>query len=248
MEESLVVNNVSKTFRIYHEKKNSIYETVFSLFDKKNHFEELPILKKISFKVNKGEMVGILGKNGVGKTTLLRIIANIYKPDSGSITVNGTLMPFLALGSGFQPELTASANVIQYGMLLGVSKKNMIRDVEKIIKFAELEKFHDIKLKNFSAGMYARLAFATAVHMDPDILLMDEIISVGDLSFQQKCYDVFLDFKKRGKSIILVTHSMEPVIQYCDRAILLNNGEIVAEGKPDMVVKEYQKIQHVEKV
>lgn len=238
----LEVENVYKTFRIYHEKRNSVYEMVTGLFNRKKYFETLPVLQDISFSLKRGEMLGILGKNGAGKTTLLRIIAGIYKPDSGRVIRNGTLIPFLSLGSGFQPELTARDNVILYGVLLGMAKKEITRKINEVIQFAELEKFSDTKLKNFSSGMYARLAFATAVQVDPDILLMDEIISVGDLSFQKKSYDTFLSFKKRKKSIILVTHSMDPIRQYCDKAILIDGGRIVASGEPDMIVQEYQRI------
>lgn len=238
----LEVKNISKTFRIYHEKRNSIYEAVTSIFNRRKYYEELQVLQEISFSLMKGEMLGILGRNGVGKTTLLRLIAGIYKPDSGNIIRNGTLIPFLSLGSGFQPELTAKTNVILYGILLGMSRKEITQKVDEIIKFAELEKFSDTKLKNFSAGMYARLAFSTAVQVNPDILLMDEILSVGDLSFQKKSFDTFLSFKQKRKSIILVTHSMDPVKQYCDRAILIDKGRILISGKPETVVEEYQKI------
>jgi len=241
VENMLEIQNVSKKFRLYHEKRSSIYDVVISSFNKKKHYEELQVLKDVSFTVKPGEMVGVLGKNGAGKTTLLRIIAGIYKPDTGKIVRNGTLIPFFSLGTGFQLELTARANILLYGILLGMSRKQIMEKVDEIIKFAELEKFEDTKLKNFSAGMYSRLAFSTAMQVDPDIILMDEIISVGDLSFQQKSYDTFLDFKKQGKSIILVTHSMDPVKTYCDRAVFLNNGIIESIGSPETVVEAYTK-------
>jgi len=242
MTESIIVENVSKTFKLHHEKSNSVYELVTGFINKNRNYENLEVLKNISFSVKKGEMLGILGRNGVGKTTLLRILAGIYKPDKGRIIVNGKLIPFLSLGSGFQPELTATSNALLYGILLGMSRNEAREKVDKIIKFAELEKFADTKLKHFSAGMFARLAFSTAIHVEPDILLLDEIISVGDLSFQQKSFDSCLSFKKKGKSIVLVTHSMEPVKQYCDRAILLNNGKIEVSGNPELVINEYQKL------
>ena len=241
MEDAIIVDRVSKTYRIYHERAHSIYEIVTEFFKRRN-YESLQVLQNISFSVKKGEMLGILGRNGVGKTTLLRIIAGIYKPDSGKIIINGSLIPFLALGVGFQPELTAKTNAILYGTLLGIPKKKVTEKVDEIIKFAELEKFADTKIKKFSAGMHARLAFSTAAQMDPDILLMDEIISVGDIAFQQKSYETFLSFKKRGKAIILVTHSIDPVIQFCDRAILLDDGKIKCMGDPEMVVREYKKL------
>src|ERR1051326_2783436 len=173
------VKNISKTFRIYHEKRNSVYESISGWFSKKKYYEDLQILNDVSFSVKKGEMFAIVGKNGIGKTTLLRIIAGIYKPDRGTVTVNGSVAPLLGLGAGFQGDLTARSNIIQYGILLGFKKKDIIERIDDIMKFAELEKFADTKLKNFSSGMHARLAFATAVQVDPDILIIDEVIQVG---------------------------------------------------------------------
>ena len=241
MEDVVQVENLSKSFRLYHERSKTVFDLARSAFNK-NPYEILNVLNDISFSVKNGEILGILGKNGIGKTTLLRLIAGIYKPDSGKITVNGRLIPFLAIGSGFHPDLTAVANVKLYGVLLGVSKDRINEKIDDIIKFAELEKFADSKLQHFSAGMSARLAFSTAIHMEPDILLMDEIISVGDLSFQQKCYDTCVSLKNKGKSIILVTHSMQPVRQFCDRAILLADGKIQAIGNTEEVVSQYEKI------
>ena len=235
------VKNVSKTFRIYHEKRNSVYEIITGWFSKKKYYEDLPVLKDVSFSVNKGEMFGIIGRNGAGKTTLLRIIAGIYKPDSGSVVIRGSLVPFLGLGIGFQVDLTARSNVIQYGILLGFKKKEIENKVNEIMKFAELEKFSDIKLKNFSAGMYARLAFSTAVQVDPDVLIIDEAIYAGDMSFHQKCFDTIISFKKRGKAIILVTHDMRPVQTQCERAMFLNNGSVESIGKPEDVIEAYTK-------
>lgn len=241
MDDVVIVENLSKSFRLYHERSKSVFDLVRSAFNK-NPYEVLNVLNEISFSVKSGEILGILGKNGIGKTTLLRLIAGIYRPDSGKIVVTGRLIPFLAIGSGFHPELTAIANVKLYGILLGISRDGMEEKINDIIKFAELEKFADSKLKHFSAGMSARLAFSTAIHVEPDILLMDEIISVGDLSFQQKCYDTCISLKNKGKSIILVTHSMQPVRQYCDRAIFLNEGIIQAIGNTEEVVSQYEKM------
>ena len=238
---AIEVNNVCKTFRIYHEKRNSVYESVVGWFSRKKYYEDLEVLKNISFTIKKGEMFGIVGKNGTGKTTLLRVISGVYQPDKGSVITHGSLVPFLALGLGFQGELTAKANVIQYGILLGFKRREIIERVEKIMEFAELEKFADTKLKNFSSGMYARLAFATAVQVDPDILIIDEVIQVGDLSFQQKSYDTILSFKKRGKAIILVSHDIKAIEDHCDRALFLNNGIIESIGKPSEVIDAYKK-------
>ena len=237
---AIELKNVSKTFRIYHEKRNSVYETIVGWFSKKKYYEDLPVLKDVSFSVKKGEMFGIIGRNGAGKTTLLRIIAGIYKPDSGSVLINGSLVPFLGLGTGFQIELTARANVIQYGILLGFNKKEISGLVDKIIKFAELEKFADIKIKNFSSGMYARLAFSTAIQADPDVLIIDEALLVGDLGFQQKCFETINNFKNNGKAIILVTHDMQIVQSFCDRAMFLDQEIIESIGDPAEVIQAYK--------
>ena len=233
------VKNISKRFRIYHERRNSVYETVVGWFSKKKYYENIQVLQNVSFNVKKGEMFGIVGRNGAGKTTLLRIIAGIYKPDSGSVVINGSLIPFLGLGTGFQVDLTARANVIQYGILLGFKKKEITERTEEVMKFAELEKFADIKLKNFSSGMYARLAFSTAVQVDPDILIIDEALYAGDLAFQQKCFETIVSFKKRNKAILLVTHNMEPIQAQCERAMFLDHGTIQTIGKPDEVIAAY---------
>jgi len=235
------VKNLSKKFKIYHEKRNSVYETITGWFQRKKYYEDLQVLQDISFKVKQGEMLGIIGKNGVGKTTLLRIISNVYEPDSGDVIITGSLVPFLSLGVGFQVDLTARDNIIQYGILLGFKKEEISKRVDEIIKFAELERFQDTKLKNFSTGMYMRLAFATAIQVDPDILIIDETIAVGDIGFQKKSLEKILEFKKRGKAIIFVGHDMAPIEASCDRVIFLNNGKIEAEGEPKQVIKTYKK-------
>ncbi len=238
-EYSIEVKHVSKKFRLFHEKRNSVYESISGWFKRSKYYEDLDILKDISFNVKKGEVLGIIGKNGVGKTTLLRIISGVYSPDKGKVIVNGSLIPFLGLGVGFMGELTAKSNVIQYGLLLGFSKKQISEKVDDVIKYAELEKFADTKLKNFSSGMYSRLAFATAIQVDPDILIIDEAIQVGDLAFQKKSYETIIDFKKRGKSIIMVSHDMSPIKEKCDSVIFLNNGIIEKKGTPEEVIPAY---------
>ena len=185
---AISVKNVSKKFTLYHEKRDSIFESATSIFQKKRHSETLQALDNISFNVKHGEIFGIIGRNGGGKTTLLRIISKIYSPDSGSVDVKGTVIPVLALGLGFHPELTAITNIYQSSILLGFKKELISKRVEDIIKFAELEKFADTKIKNFSAGMQMRLAFATSVLVDPDVLILDEVFAVGDLNFQKKCF------------------------------------------------------------
>lgn len=238
-EYSLRIKNVSKNFRLYHEKRDSIYESISGWFNKKPHYEVLQALDNVTFDLKKGEALGILGRNGSGKTTLLRTISNIYKPDSGSIEVNGTIIPVLALGLGFHPELTCISNIFQSTILFGISKKTISSKIDDIIKFAELEKFADTKFKNLSSGMQMRLAFSTAVQVNPDILLLDEVYAVGDRNFQKKCFDTIVNFKKQGKSIILVSHSVDDIKLISDKAIFLNMGKIQSMGNPHDVVADY---------
>ena len=247
MEEiSVNVKHISKKFRLYHEKRTSVYESILGYFSRKKHYETIQVLDDVSFDVKKGEVFGIIGKNGSGKTTLLRILSNIYKPDSGSVDIQGTIIPVLALGLGFHPELTAVTNIIQSGTLLGFSRKEISSRVDDVIKFAELEKFADTKIKNFSSGMQMRLAFSTAVQVDPDVLLLDEVFAVGDLNFQQKCFDTIMDFKKRGKSIIFVSHDMTPVKNFCDRVMFFDSGKVQKIGTPDEAISAY--VEHLEKL
>ena len=186
-------------------------------------------------------MLGILGLNGSGKTTLLKIMAKIYPPDSGKVTTDGKIVPFLALGAGFNPELTAYDNVILNGVILGFSKNEIKKRIPKIIRFAELEEFLDVKLKNFSSGMYTRLAFSTALEVNPDILLVDEILSVGDIGFRKKSFDAFMNFKNNGKTIVYVTHDLDQVNQFCDTALWLDKGKVKMHGDPLEITKEYKK-------
>ena len=234
------VTNISKKFRLYHENRTTFFEAFCGIFDRKQYYEDLQVLNGISFELKKGEALGILGRNGSGKTTLLRILSKIYKADSGSVEINGTLVPLLALGLGFHPELTATANIYQSSTLLGFDKKEILTQVDEIIKFAELEKFADTKIKNFSQGMLMRLAFSTAVQVNPDILVLDEVVAVGDMNFQKKCFNTIKDFKKRGKSIVLVSHSIRDIENVCDRAMFLNKGNIVKIGPTEEVISEYQ--------
>lgn len=233
------VKNISKTFEINQQK--GILKII------KNKVKRIPnksftALQDISFSVNSGEVVGLIGLNGSGKTTLLRIISGIYQPDSGSVTVNGHLSPLLQLGTGFQEELDAKENIIMSGMLLGISKKEIQNKVNSIIEFAELEKFAKMKLKHYSSGMRARLAFTTALQINPDILLVDEILSVGDKDFSKKSYEAFLSFKKNKKTIFYATHDLQRLEEFSDRAILIHQGKVVMIGKPSEVVEKYQSI------
>ena len=236
---SVDVKHVSKNFRLYHENRTSVYESLIGTFSRKKHYEQLIALDDVTFDVKKGEMFGIIGRNGSGKTTLLKILSHIYQADSGSVDVNGTIIPLLALGLGFHPELTASTNIVQSGILLGLSKKAITDRIDDVIKFAELEKFADIKIKNFSAGMNMRLAFSTAMQINPDVLILDEVLAVGDINFQKKSFDAIMDFKNRGKSVILVSHEMNTIHKFCDRALFLKDGKVEKIGTPDEAIASY---------
>jgi len=233
------VENVSKTFKL--EKPRGIFNIAKSGLNASKN-KTLIALDGISFTVQKGEVLSIIGLNGSGKTTLLRIIAGVYQPDNGSVQVNGTLSPLMQLGAGFQNDLNAQENIIMNGMLLGLSKSEIERRVEGVIKYAELEKFSNMQIKHYSSGMRARLAFATAMQIDPDILLVDEILAVGDKDFRKKSYESFLSFKKNKKTILHATHNLEKIPELSDRVLLLDKGKNVMLGKPDEVIKKYQEI------
>jgi len=236
---AIIVDNVSKKFRIPHEKKTTVFQNIVGLIKRQFSYEELWALKDVSFEVNKGEAFGIIGRNGSGKSTLLKILAKVLYPDSGSVSLDGKVASFLELGVGFQPELTAKENVYIYSSILGLSRKQVDRIYDDIFDFAELKKFETMKLKNFSSGMYLRLAFSTAVHATPDTFLIDEVFAVGDESFQKKCRDKMNQFKAEGKTIVFVSHDLDTVKLLCQRSVLLNEGRIVTTGDTGKVINDY---------
>jgi lipopolysaccharide transport system ATP-binding protein len=236
---SIIVDNISKKFRIPHEKKTTVFQNMVGLIKRQFDYEELWALKDVSFEINKGEAFGIIGKNGSGKSTLLKILARVLYPDSGSVAINGKVASFLELGVGFQPELTARENVYIYSSVLGLSRKQADKAYDDIFDFAELKKFENMKLKNFSTGMHLRLAFSTAIHAIPDTLLIDEVLAVGDESFQKKCRDKMNQFKTEGKTIVFVSHDLNTVKALCQRTILLNEGRIVTMGDTGKVINDY---------
>lgn len=235
---AIKVENVSKLFRIPHEKHTTLKASALNIFSKRS-YTEFSALRDVSFEVKKGEFFGIIGRNGCGKSTLLKIIAGIYLPTSGKISYDGRISPFLELGVGFNPELTARENIFLGGSILGLTRKELEASFDKIVEFAELQDFIDMKFKNFSSGMQVRLAFALAIYAHAEILLMDEVLAVGDSNFQSKCLEEFNSYREQGKTIVLVTHDINIVQRYCDRAMLLRNGKIVNIGKPEDVSKEY---------
>lgn len=246
---AIKVEGVAKRFA-RHKEKTSIKSTIVNVFKGKEakQKDDFQVLKDISFEVKKGDFFGIVGRNGSGKSTLLKIISEIYKPTSGNVTVNGSLVPFIELGVGFNPELTGRENVFLNGALLGFSRKEMEEKYDEIVAFAELEEYMDEKLKNYSSGMQVRLAFSVAIRADADILVLDEVLAVGDEAFQKKCEDYFYSLKRRNKTVILVTHSMEAVRGFCNKAILINKGHVVASGNPDKVASQYSEIFQKEQV
>ncbi|MBW2999294.1 ABC transporter ATP-binding protein [Candidatus Woesearchaeota archaeon] len=232
------IRNVSKVFSIPHEKRDTLKDKFVNIFNK-TEYEEFYALQDINLQIKKGEFVGIIGLNGAGKSVLLKIIAGILHPDRGHVRVNGKISPFLELGVGFQLELTAKENIYLYGAVLGLSKKEIREKFDKIIKFADLEKFIDTKLKNFSSGMQARLGFSTAIQAGAEILLVDEVLAVGDVDFQKKCFKVFNRFKKEGKTMVFVSHNLGAVEKFCNRCIFLESGKIIADGNTKKVIKKY---------
>jgi len=236
---SIIVDNISKKFRIPHEKKTTVFQNIVGVIKRQFDYEEFWALKDVSFEVNKGEAFGIIGRNGSGKSTLLKILARILYPDNGMVSLDGKVASFLQLGVGFQPELTARENVHIYSSILGLSRKQVDRIYDDILDFAELKKFENMKLKNFSSGMTVRLAFSTAVHAVPDTLLIDEVLAVGDEAFRKKCRDKMNQFKAEGKTIVFVSHSLDMVKELCQRAMLLNEGRIVTLGDTEKVINDY---------
>jgi len=235
-EPAIIAKNLTKTFKINKAKG------LKKLFIDKQNENSFKALDGISFTVPKGEALGIIGLNGSGKTTLLRIISGLIKPDSGTITTNGNISPLLQLGAGFHPELDARNNVLMNGLLLGLSKSEIENKIDSIIEWAELERFSRMKLLHFSTGMRTRLGFSIAMQIDSDILIIDEVLSVGDRIFREKSYDAFLSFRKNKKTIIHVTHNLQSLSEFADRILLLHRGKMLMLGKPDEVIKKYNKL------
>ena len=232
------VEGVGKEFRLPHERAHTLKERALHPF-RRPGAERLQALDAVSFAVAQGEFFGIVGRNGSGKSTLLKCLAGIYKVDRGEIRMRGRLSTFIELGVGFNPDLPARDNVLINGIMLGLSPKEALRRFDSIIAFAELEEFVDLKLKNYSSGMQVRLAFSVMSQVDADVLLIDEVLAVGDAAFQQKCFDVFQRLKDEGKTILFVTHDMAAVNRFCDRAVLLERGRVEVIGAPGDVGARY---------
>ena len=236
---AISVKNLHKGFKLPTEKSFGLKQAIFNRLRGIKGYKEQKVLKGLSFDIKKGEFVGIVGRNGSGKSTLLKILAGIYYPEKGEVVIDGNLVPFIELGVGFNPELTGRENVYLNGALLGFSNEEMEKMYDDIWNFAELKPFQDQKLKNYSSGMQVRLAFSIAIRARGDILLLDEVLAVGDAAFQQKCNDYFASLKDKKQTVILVTHSMENVRKFCTRAILLEEGKIIKDGDPDEIATYY---------
>jgi len=241
IEPVIQVKNLSKSFVIPHQRHDSLVEYLSHpgrIF--KPSGEKFTVLKDIDLDVYPGDFLGIMGRNGSGKSTLLKILAGIYSPTSGSVKVKGKMVPFLELGVGFNSELSGRENVFLNGIILGLSRSFLNEKYDEIVKFAELEKFMDMPLKNYSSGMQVRLAFSIAIMADADVYILDEVLAVGDIEFQKKCFNIFREYKKRKKTIILVTHSSASVKDFCNRAAFLKDGRLHFYDSIDDVIKAYE--------
>ncbi len=238
---------VGKTFRIPKAEHSTLRGRILHPRSRTRH-SELQALGDVTFEVNNGEFFGIVGRNGSGKSTLLKLLAGIYKADEGTVDVHGTLAPFIELGVGFNEDLSGLDNVYVNGAILGLTRPEIEARLPHIVRFAELEGFMQLKLRNFSSGMMMRLAFAIAVQADADILLVDEVLAVGDERFQRKCQDVFRERRRRGQTVIFVSHDMSAVESFCDRALLLDSGRVVALGPTPEVVPEYHRLNRSDEI
>ncbi len=237
----ILVEAVSKTFNVPEERTHTLKERALHPLRRTRH-ESFKALQDISFEVHQGEFFGIVGRNGSGKSTLLKCMAGIYGVDSGQIWMNGRLSTFIELGVGFNQDLAARDNVVLNGIMMGLSPREARSRYDAVIDFAELREFEELKLKNYSSGMHVRLAFSVAIQVDADILLIDEVLAVGDAGFQQKCFDVFHEMRDAGRTIVFVTHDMSAVNRFCHRAMLLERGEMVALGEPALVADKYLEV------
>lgn len=231
------VDHVSKKFRLYHERNQSLKSTIMR--GRRSVHEDFWALKDVGFEVPTGSTFGLIGSNGSGKSTLLKCLAKIYYPEKGAISARGRVAALLEVGSGFHPELSGRENIFLNGSILGMSKKEITRKFDEIVDFSGVEQFIDQPVKNYSSGMYVRLGFSVAINVDPDVLVVDEVLAVGDAEFQDKCRQKFADFKDAGKTVILVSHAMGSVHEMCDHAAWLNHGELVMTGEAGPTINAY---------
>lgn len=233
------VEHVTQRFRVIHERPDTLRELFSKFLRHQAKFHDFDAVKDVSLDVPHSQTLGLIGRNGSGKSTLLKVIAGVYKPTSGRVHVEGSLAPLIELGAGFHPELTGRENILLNGLLMGYSKDVMLEREDRIIEFAEIGEFIDSPVKQYSSGMHTRLAFAVATEVDPDILILDEILAVGDAAFQEKCFARIRKFRESGKTILMVSHSMQQITTQCDRVVLLDHGAVIADGRPEEVAEYY---------
>src|ERR1022692_1226278 len=236
------LQNVTQRFRVIQERPDTVRELFSKFFRHRSSYHDFEAVKNASFEVPKGQMLGLIGRNGSGKSTLLKIVSGVYRPSAGTVQVQGSLAPLIELGAGFHHELTGRENILLNGLLMGYSREEMKEREQRIIEFAEIGDFIDAPVKQYSSGMHMRLAFAVATEVDPNILIVDEILGVGDASFQQKCFARIRSFRESGKTILFVSHNMPQIVEQCDRAVLLEHGLVMADGDPVEVVETYKSL------
>jgi ABC-type polysaccharide/polyol phosphate transport system ATPase subunit len=236
---TITAENLTQRFRVIHERPDTVRELFAKFLRKPVNYHDFEAVSNASFTVKRGELVGLIGRNGSGKSTLLKMIAGVYRPTTGRVHVEGSLAPLIELGAGMHPELTGLENILLNGLLMGYSKRQMLERQDRIIEFADIGDFINAPVKQYSSGMYMRLAFSVATEIDPDVLLIDEILAVGDFAFQGKCLDRLRGFRDAGKTILMVSHSSEQILKLCNRAILLEKGRIVFNGDTAEAVELY---------
>lgn len=234
--------DVVQRFRVIHERPDTLREAFATLHRRRTSYRDFEAVKHASFDIPAGSNVGLIGRNGSGKSTILKIIAGVYRPTSGKVTVQGKVAPLIELGAGFHHELTGRENILINGLLLGLTHRQIRDHEQSIIDFAEIGDFIDSPVKQYSSGMYMRLAFAVATEVDPDILLIDEILAVGDASFREKCNQRIRRFRECGKTLIMVSHDMGAITTFCDRVLLVHQGELIADGNTHEVISRYQQL------
>ena len=239
---SVQFEDVVQRFRVIKERHDTLREAFAKITSRHVTYHEFEAVKHVSFQVSKGEVVGIIGRNGSGKSTILKLVAGVYAPTSGTVEVHGSIAPLIELGAGFHHELTGRENILLNGLLLGLSKRQVEEREAQIIDFAELGEFIDSPIKQYSSGMYMRLAFSVATAVDPDILIVDEILGVGDAGFREKCFDRIRNFRNAGKTILMVSHDLTTMSSFCSRLLLMHQGRLDVEGEPARVISRYQEL------
>jgi ABC-type polysaccharide/polyol phosphate transport system ATPase subunit len=234
--------DVVQRFRVIQERHDTLREAFARIRQRRTTYHEFEAVKHVSFQISKGEVVGIIGRNGSGKSTILKLVAGVYAPTSGCVEVHGSIAPLIELGAGFHHELTGRENVLLNGLLLGLSKRQVQDREARIIEFADLGEFIDSPIKQYSSGMYMRLAFSVATEVNPDILIVDEILGVGDGGFREKCFDRIRQFRNSGKTILMVSHDMGTMASFCTRLLLIHQGKLVEEGEPSRVIRRYEEL------